>query len=123
MSVENDVFDALKTLVGNRVYPLTFVQPGGQLPTWPAIRYTVVSDAIEPTVCGSGGPALADTRVQLDVVAIGYTAMRALREQVITAMEAMTTPTVWDGDGEAFDEPTRTCRARLDFVIYPSSLT
>jgi hypothetical protein len=123
VSVENDIFAAVSSLVGGRVYPLTFVQPSGALPTWPAIRYTVVSDSIEATVCGSGGTDQADTRVQLDVVAATYAAVRALRLQVITAMEALTTPTVWDGDGETFDEPTRTFRARLDFVIYPSSLT
>lgn len=123
MSLESDLFDALKTLVSNRVYPLTFWQPSGALPTWPAIRYTLSGAEPGATVCGDSGEATADVRVQLDLVATTYTALRTLRTAVLAAMVPFATPALWDGEDEEYDEETKTFRARLDYVIYPSSLT
>ena len=41
--------------------------------------------------------------------------------QVETALEMFTPPALCEGEGEQFDEATKTHRARLDFVFYPSS--
>lgn len=123
MSVENDLFAALGPLVASRCYPLMFPQPaGGAAPVWPALRYTLVSSEVTPDVCGDGATAeLPDKRVQIDAVDSTYEGMRTLRATVLTAMHSFAPPAVLDGEGETFDEPTRTFRARLDFVIYPSS--
>ena len=45
----------------------------------------------------------------------------ALRLSVLTALEMFTPPALCEGEGEQFDEATKTHRARLDFVFYPSS--
>jgi hypothetical protein len=74
-------------------------------------------------VCGDSGEATADVRVQLDLVASTYTALRTLRTAVLAAMVPFATPAIWDGDGEEYDEETKTFRARIDYVIYPSSQT
>lgn len=121
MSVEADLFTALRSLVSDRVYPLTFAQPGGALPTWPAIRYTLVVSEPSADVCGDGGDAVADQLVQIDIVAGTYAAVRALRLQVLTAMSTFAPPALWQGDGDTFDVPTKTYRVRMDFTLYPSS--
>lgn len=120
MSIESDFYTAVQGLVAGRVYPLTFAQPTG-LPTWPAIRYTFIDHSRDVTICGDGGAATADARMQVDVVAATYEDMRTLRLSVLTALEMFTPPALCEGEGEQFDEATKTHRARLDFVFYPSS--
>lgn len=123
MSIEDDIFNALKALVSNRVYPLTFAQPGGLLPTWPAIRYTLVDAETGATVCGDGDTDADTVRVQLDLVDKTYGAARALRLSAIAAMKTLPTPATRDSEGEEFDAATKTFRVRLDYLIHPSSLT
>lgn len=122
MTIEADLFTTLKTLSANRVYPLTFVQPSGALPTWPAIRYEFISDIRANAVCGTGLDDTGAVRVQLDAVDKTFIAMRTLRDSIIAAMRSFSPPAILqDGGGDNYDEPTKTFRARLDYVIYRSS--
>lgn len=120
MSIESDLYQALRGLVSDRVYPLTFPQ-GLTLPVWPAIRYAFVSADAATDLCGDNGDVTADVRVQVDAVALTFKDMRALRLQVLSAMEDFDPPAIWSGDFEEFDAETKTFRCSLDFVIYPSS--
>ena len=98
------------------MFPLT-----GALPVWPAIRYTFISVTPSVTICGDGGDATADTRIQLDIVDTTFTAARALRLQVMTAMQTFVPPAVFENSFSSYDEQTKTYREQLDYVTYASS--
>lgn len=121
--VLEEVVAALRPLVGNRVYARTVLQSAG-LPTWPAIRVSVVSATPYPDSCGDGGDAAADFRLQIDVAVAatsGETAMQTLRAQVMAEMADLGPQYVWDGEFNDFDEQTRTNRCALDYMVYLSS--
>jgi uncharacterized protein DUF3168 len=123
VTTEADLFTTLKTLVSNRVYPLTFVQPSsGALPSWPSIRYTFISVTPAITICGDEGDETADIRVQLDVVDKTFMTMRTLRDNVMAAMRAFDPPAVFENSFEQYDEDTKTYRSMIDYVIYRSSI-
>jgi hypothetical protein len=114
----------LGPLVNNRVFPNTFPQTDtGQLNVkWPAIRYQFVSDGVTPDLCGTPNDELDDARVQLDIVAAGYGTMKELKRNVIAAMAGLSPPALRQSGGfETFDEETKTHRAVMDYVVYPSS--
>lgn len=123
MSLETELFAVLKGLVSNRVYPLTFVQPSGSLPVWPAIRYTLVSVVPEEDLCGDGDDETATARVQLDVVDKTYAGARALRLSVMSAMRAFIYPARLAASADTYDDETKTHRVILDYTIHGSSDT
>jgi len=122
MSLEADIFSTLGSLVSNRVYPLSFIQPNGALPVWPAIRYEFISVIPYPTQCGDGGDATADTRVQIDYAATTFMAMRAGRLQIMAAMEPFYPPVRFQDSFERKDEVTKTYHVSLDYIVYRSSI-
>lgn len=119
MSIETDLFAALKGLVGNRVYAVNFPQAENMM-TWPAIRYSFVGIVPAVTVCGDGGDDGAEVRVQLDLVHTDAASLRALRLQVMQAMRGFDPPAVNENSLELFDGETRTYRGILDYLIHPS---
>lgn len=119
MSLETDIFNALGPLVGNRVYPLVFPQ-SPSIPITPAIRYQFISSETNADICGDGGSALANTRTQVDVVSATFLTARELRLQVISAMQALPTTTLWDGGFEDYDPETKLYRCSMDFLTFPS---
>src|SRR5678815_3100490 len=120
MTIEADIFTALKSLVGNRVSPNEFPQPPA-VPTWPAIRYTIIDTIPVVDICGDGDDSTATPRIQLDVVATTYTAVRALRLQVMAAMRTFTPPAILDSSGGDYDPETKTYREQLDYLFHGSS--
>ena len=121
MSVEADLFSTLGPLVGNRVYPESFIQPNGALPAWPAIRYDLVSEVPVISICNDSGDDALDTRVQLDVVAKGWTEVRILRQQVMQAMRLFVPPATYEISFAEKDEETKTYRVSLEYLIQKSS--
>ena len=119
MSLDTDIFDALKGLVSNRVYPVIFPQPDGRLPTWPAIRYTI-SGVPEEDLCGDGDDQTADVQVQLDVVATTNSEMLSLRLSVMEAMRSPL-PARLGYNSREYDFETKTYRAILQYTIDGSS--
>lgn len=121
--IEGVVFTALRSLVGDRCYPNTFEQPpDGRLPTWPAIRYSVISSESAVDICGTDNVDTDDTIVQLDIVAKTHGAAVTLRDQVITAMMGLSPPAVRQPGGfTAYDEVTKTYRITLDYLFAGSS--
>jgi len=122
MSVANlpaSLFTALSSLVSNRVYPITF--PLATPPIWPAIRYTIVSNVPSIEICGDGGDLTADARVQLDLVANSFAALRTLRASVMTAMVTFVPPTIFENSTDDYDAETKTYRTIMDYMIYASS--
>lgn len=120
MSLEVDLDAALKSLVGNRVAPVIFPQPPG-VPTWPAIRYTVISNVPVTDICGDGDDETAEPRVQLDVVAATYMQVRALRLQVMAAMRMFLPPAILENTSSQYDDETKTFREIMEYTIHGSS--
>jgi Protein of unknown function (DUF3168) len=129
--IEGIVFTALRSLTNDRCYVNNFPQeaigapattsPAIASPTWPAIRYQVISSSNVPTICGTDTMDTDDTRVQIDVVAKTYGAMKALCDQVIAALAATDPPCSREGFFTGYDELTKTHQGSIDFVFYASS--
>lgn len=120
MSLETDLFSALKSLVGNRVVGVMFPQPPA-IPTWPAIRYTFIDVVPVVDICGDGDDTTATPRVQLDVVHNTFKEARTLRLQVMAVMRTFTPPAILEISSSQYDEETRTFREILDYTIHGSS--
>ena len=120
MSIENDIFSALKTLVGNRISPDIFPQPPA-VPTWPAIRYTIISDVPFSDLCGDGDEDTPEKRVQFDLVASTFAAVRSLRLQVRAAMKMFDPPCLLEISSSEFDAETKTYREIMDYSFHASS--
>lgn len=112
------LFDALKTLVGNRVRPY-FPQPPA-VPTWPAIRYSIERNALVD-ICGDGDDDTAEQTVILEIVATTDTAARALRLQVLAAMKTFDPPATAGFSRGEEDVETKTFREIQEFTIHGSS--
>lgn len=122
MSTGTVLVGLLSALVGGRIYASTFPQEPEE-PTWPAIRFTVISEEPFADQCGSETTATDDARVQIDVVAATYDQMLSLKASVIAAMAASSAPPAQRETGgfETFDSDTKTHRAVLDYILQPSS--
>lgn len=119
MLLEDLLFGALKSLVGNRVAPVIFPQPPA-VPTWPAIRYSIDANPIID-ICGDGDDSTADVSVQLDVVAKEFAQVRSLRLQVLSAMRTFAPPATLQFSTGEYDEETKTFREILRYNIHGSS--
>lgn len=114
------IFQRLGPLVGDRVYPNDFPQVS-TAPVWPAIRYTLSNDPAA-SVCGTNDEDTDDVDAQLDVVAKTFAGMRALKAQVIAALENTDPPCSRQPGGfETFDFETKTHRAVLKYLFQQSS--
>lgn len=120
--IEGVVFTALRSLVSDRCYPNTFMQPpDNTLPTWPAIRYTVTSSEATPDICGTDVVDTDDVSVQIDIVAKTHGAAVTLRDQVIAALQLASVPNVRQNQFQEFDQETKTHRITLDYLFSQSS--
>lgn len=123
MTVKSQIFDALKSLVENRVYPDRFPQPPAQ-PTWPSIRFTLIGGAVAADLCGDGTEESDDQRVQIDWVANNDAERAALTPLIRAAMKTIDPPCVMQGTPtETWDAETKTYRASADWIAFGSSTT
>lgn len=118
--IEGVVYELQAPLVEGRCYASTFLQ-NGDLPRWPAIRYTVVNSENEETICGTDDVSTDDVRVQVDYVAKSHGAMITLRDAGIAAMMTHDPPPARTGGFQTYDEETKTHRAMVEFVFQQSS--
>ncbi len=118
MSIEADLTTALSGIVSDRFYAETF--PQTDTPVWPAMRYLLWAVPLGD-LCGDGDDSDNDARVQLDLVAVGYAELRALRLQVRTVMAAFDPPAIQEDEVPGFDPETKTHRCVLTYMLHPSS--
>lgn len=120
MSLDVDIYNTLKPLVGNRVAEDEFPQPPAE-PTWPAIRVTFVD--VVPTIdaCGAGGDETSVSNVQIDVVAKEANQRRTLRLQVMAAMQTFYPPAILQQWFNLRDSETKTYRTLMQYAFYPST--
>lgn len=119
-AMHEQLYAALAPLVDDRVYPLEFPQA---LPTWPAIRYSVISMIPGSSVCGDAEDEASDWRVQIDVAAADYDGVLATATTVRDALMAFDPTAILEGWGEESDPETGTYRVLLDYTFHPSSVT
>lgn len=117
MGIEQSLFAVLGPLASGRAYPDTFPQDV----KWPAIRYVFVSAIPGVTVCGNGDDKTTDIRVQIDAVTRTDIERDALRIAIWDAMALFSPPAVCISWEKGYDPDTRGYRARLDYLIQPSS--
>lgn len=127
MSIETSLVASLKSLVGNRISPLIF-RESPAVPTWPAIRYTIVSDVPIEDICGDGEEGTAgdpdetnELHIQLDVVALTFQGARSLRRSVRAAMQSFDPPAILENSSSTYDEETKTYREIMEYRFDGSS--
>lgn len=120
MTVSTDIFNTLQALVSGRCYPDTFAQPSGNLPDWPAIRYTLIGGDTHPDICGTGDGSADTPLVQIDIVTATHAERETLRSQVRAAMAALVNPpcTLQGAPRNEYESDTKTYRASLDFLVH-----
>lgn len=122
MTIEDTIFTTLKSLVGNRCYPDTLEQ-SATAPTWPAIRYSLISEEPDVSLCGDT-PESADPRFQIDCIDMTKEAAVSLRASVKAALATLTDPpAVCVNSFNDYDADTKTYRASIDVIFYPSNGT
>lgn len=119
MTVSTDIYTALQSSVSGRCYPDTFMQPDGNLPVWPAIRYSIVGGEIATDICGTGDGTLDTQRVQIDVVGTTHASRETITGLVRAAMMNMATPTTLQSPPRnEYDGETKTFRAIMDYYVH-----
>ena len=119
MNISAIVFQTLRSLCDNRVYEDDF--PQEVPPTWPAIRYRIRNSPF-PTICGTDEGQADEYTVALEVVAKSEAAAKALHDQALAALAAVTTPPYVRGDGFSFkDHVTKTARYVVEGAFHPST--
>lgn len=122
MSLKDDIFTALRTLVNDRVTPDKFEQETSL--TTPAIRYTLAGGTTWADLEGDGDASTDDIRIQIDWIAKTADARDTLTPLIRTAMKTLSPPCLMDGPViTTFDAETKLYRAFAFWVSYGSSLT
>jgi hypothetical protein len=115
MSVESTIFDTLKTLVVNRVYP----DIGPETPTLPYITYQQVGGVgvnfVDPTV-----PSKKNSRFQVNVWAATRSAASTLAAQVEDALRTNATlqTSVLGAPVSIYEPDTKLRGTRQDFSFW-----
>jgi hypothetical protein len=121
MTLKASIFEALKDLVENRVYPERFPQPPAT-PTWPSIRFNFAGGAPAIDLDGDGDESTDDQRVQIDWVAKTDAERATLTPLIRAAMKTIDPPCVMQGTPtETWDAETKTYRATADWIAFGSS--
>jgi hypothetical protein len=113
MSLETIVQSRIGALNSGRVFAVQ--APEGTV--WPVIVWQRISSASVTT--HDGATDFYQVRVQATCYASTATAARALREQVVAAMETSDT-TVAD-KGEGYEEAAEVYRADADFMVWANN--
>lgn len=110
--IEQTIFDTLKGLVDNRVYPL--VMP--QNPTLPAVVYSRVGNSPEYTL---SCPATLDQHTfQFDVYAKTYLGAVTLAAQVRTALEQSAMKGTLQTTLDFYEDDVDLYRVSTDFYLW-----
>ena len=111
--IEQQIFDALKGLVSNRVYPL--VMP--QNPTLPAIVYTIISTNAQNTLCTP--PSTIDqVLVQVDAYAETYLESKQLMNSARGALEQSSLKATLQTVQEFWENDPKIYRASADLYCW-----
>ena len=117
MSIEADLFNSLKTLVSNRVYPLVMPQKG----TLPAIVYARIANNAQNVL--EGGASIDQIRFQVDTYATTFAAARQLAAQVRSAMEGAGYKATLQTEQDFFEAEVNYYRVSQDYYVWERKLT
>lgn len=116
--IEELIFDTLKDIVGNKVYP-DVVPQNASLPLFPCIIYTLVGSQNPIANCGNAHENNEMVRVQLDLFAETAKIRANLRLLVRKAMDEMSHCAVLQsGILNLYEPETKTYRAIFDYHVY-----
>ena len=107
--LEEFLFNTLGPLVAGGVHPVVVPQAA----TYPCIRYVTILASPENALCGSSG--LVRTHIQIDVYAEAYAQARALREQVVEAMQGFPLANILVDETEAYEMDPKLYRRILTY--------
>jgi len=110
-NLEVSLFNALGPVVAGRVHPVVVPQDA----TFPCIRYALASGTRPASLCGDAGLMYSD--VQIDIYAREFSEVRALREQVITAMQGFPLAATNTMELDAFEADVKMFRRMLQYSI------
>ena len=109
--LEELLYAALGPLVAGRAHPVIVPQEA----SYPCIRYATVIAQPENSTTGSSG--LVRSLVQVDLYAEEYAALRTLREQVVTAMQAFQLENILTDETEAYEPDPKLFRRVLSYSM------
>lgn len=110
--IEQSIFDSLKSLVGNRVYPLVMPQNA----TLPAIVYTRIANNASNVL--EGGSTIDQIRVQVDTYATTFFAARLLAAQVRSALEGASFKATLQTEQDFFETEVNYYRISQDYYVW-----
>jgi hypothetical protein len=110
--IEQSIFDALKGLVSNKVYPLVMPQKA----SLPAIVYSRIAN--NPQNVLEGGATLDQIRFQVDTYATTFFAARLLAAQVRSAMEGAGFKATLQTEQDFFELEVNYYRISQDYYVW-----
>jgi hypothetical protein len=115
--IEQNIFNALKGLVSNRVYPLVMPQ-NGQVP---AIVYNRVASTAQNVL--EGGASIDQIRFQVDTYANTFADAKTLAAQVRSAMEQASFKATLQTDQDFFETELKYYRVSQDYYVWERKTT
>lgn len=113
------LYNTLRPLVNNRVYPL--VIPEGAPNDPPYIVYQVISSQPQNTLDGPTGHEWA--RVQLDIYDYSYDNCVRLSHDVINALDAALQLKIYDGTQQMYEKDSKLFRQSVDIEFWQTTPT
>ena len=114
--IEESIFDALKNLASNKVYPLVMPEKS----TLPAIVYTRIANNAQNVL--EGGATIDQIRFQVDTYASTFFAARLLAAQVRSAMETAGFKATLQTEQDFFEVEVNYYRISQDYYVWERKL-
>lgn len=112
MSIETTIYTALSSLANGKVYPL--VSP--EKVETPYIVYSKVSSTPENTL--NGGSTIDLIRIQVDVYAATYAAVKTLAESTRSALENGAVKATIQTEQDLFEPDLKVYRVSQDYYVW-----
>jgi hypothetical protein len=116
MTIESQIFDALKSLVNNKVYPIVIPQKA----TMPAVVYNRIATNAQNVL--AGGATIDQIRFQVDTYATTFAAARTLAAQVRLAMEGAIFKATLQSELDFFEDEINYYRISQDYYVWERKL-
>ncbi len=115
MTIEQDIYNTLKTLASGRVYPLVIPEKS----VMPAITYLRIAYTPENTL--DGGATIDQIRIQVDTYANTYAESKTLANSVRSVMESASFKGTLQSDQDLFEPDVKLYRVTQDYYVWKRS--
>ena len=110
--IETEIYDALKSLVNDRCYPVLMPQNT----PYPALAYS--RQASDPQYRIEGRASLTQVRISIDCYAATYDEVKTLSDQIRTAMETASFKGTMIFDADFYEPDVKVYRVLMDFYVW-----